>query len=172
MNDIARTDRVPQRMLDFLQVLDRPPLAVFEHVVQVASTLTNTPIALVSLVDRDRVYFMARTGFDIVEAPGEGSFCRSAIANPGEMLEVRDARLDARFATSPQVTGVPGIRFYAGIPLVIGEDEAIGTLCVIDRVPRVLTESQRVALDCLAQITIELLEARRRDLIAQDHARQ
>jgi GAF domain-containing protein len=154
-----------QRALDLLEVLDQPPLPAFDHVVQVASTLTDTPIALVSLVDRDRLFFMARAGLDVAEVPNQGSLCNCAIATPDRMLEIEDASLDPRFASSPLVTGFPGIRFYAGVPLVI-DGHAIGTLCVIDRRPRTLSESQRVALDALAQVTMELFECRRRELRA------
>jgi len=83
------------------------------------------------------------------------------------MLEVHDASSDPRFADSPLVTGPPGIRFYAGVPLVSIEGETIGTLCVIDRQPRTLNESQRVALAALAEITMELLEGRRREMLLQ-----
>jgi len=144
-------------------VLDTPPLAMFDQVVQVASLTCGTPIGLVSLVDRNRLYFMARTGVDVAEVPNERSLCNHAILTPLELLEVRDASADPRFADSPLVTGPPGIRFYAGAPLVTSDGEAIGTLCVIDRQPRTLTETQRVALESLAQITMALLESRRRE---------
>lgn len=149
------------------QLLDSPPHAAFDHIVQVASAVCGVPIALVSLVDHNRLYFMARAGLDVEEVPSERSLCNYAIRTPGSMLEVRDASCDPRFSTSPLVTGPPGIRFYAGVPLVTDEGEAMGTLCVIDRVPRVLSESQCVALDCLAQLTVELMHSRRRELRLQ-----
>lgn len=152
------------RALASFKVLDEPADATFDHVVQVASVLCAAPIALISLVDRDRLYFMARAGLDVQQVPSERSLCNYAVLTSRVMLVVRDASCDPRFADSPLVTGVPGIRFYAGVPLVTGEGEAIGTLCVIDRQPRVLTESQLVGLESLSQITMQLLEARRRQL--------
>lgn len=155
------------RALASLLLVDAPPQAALDHVVQVASVVCGAPIALVSLVERDRLYFMARAGLKVEQLPSERSLCNYAIRTPRTMLEVRDASCDPRFADSPSVTGVLGIRFYAGVPLVTSEGEAIGTLCVMDRQPRVLSESQRVALDYLAQLTIELLESRRREFLLQ-----
>ena len=155
------------RALDSLGVLDALPQPVYDQVVQVASLLCGTPIALVSLVDRDRLYFMARTGLDVEQVPSERSLCNYAVLTPQALLEVRDASCDPRFAESPLVTGPPGIRFYAGTPLLTTEGEAIGTLCVIDRQPRVLSESQRVGLESLGQLTIHLLESRRRERLLQ-----
>lgn len=166
MNTVADTSETLRlQTLASFHVLDTPPLAMFDQIVQVASLLCGTPIGLVSLVDRNRLYFMARTGVDVDEVPNERSLCNHAILTPMDMLEVRDASVDPRFADSPLVTGPPGIRFYAGVPLVTSEGEAIGTLCVIDRQPRALTESQRVALDSLAQITMALMESRRRERV-------
>lgn len=154
-------------VLASLHLLDAPPQMAFDHVVQVASVVCGAPIALVSLVDRDRLYLIARAGLDLEQVPSEHSLCNYAIGTPRVMLEVRDASIDPRFAQSPSVTGILGIRFYAGVPLVTSEGEAIGTLCVMDRQPRVLNESQRVALEYLAQLTIELMESRRRELLLQ-----
>ena len=155
------------RALDALGVLDALPQPVYDQVVQVASLLCGTPIALVSLVDRDRLYFMARTGLDVEQVPSERSLCNHAILTPQALLEVSDASCDPRFAESPLVTGPPGIRFYAGTPLLTTEGEAIGRLCVIDRQPRVLSESQRVGLESLGQLTIHLLESRCRERLLQ-----
>ncbi len=169
----AATDPTSRlQALASFDVLDTPPQAMFDQVVQVASLLCGTPIGLVSLVDRNRLYFLARTGVDIAEVPSERSLCNHAIMTPLELLEIRDASADPRFADSPLVTGPPGIRFYAGAPLVTTDGQAIGTLCVIDRQPRTLTESQRVALESLAQITMALLESRRRELRLMEQLRE
>lgn len=160
----ARSEQPRLRALESFEVLDETALPGFDCLVQVASALCGTPIALVSLVDHDRLRFMARAGLDLLQVPSTGSLCNYAILTPETMLEVRDASSDARFATSPLVTGPPGIRFYAGVPLVTSDKEAIGTLCVIDRQPRVLTESQRVGLASLAQVAVDMLESRRREL--------
>ncbi len=150
-----------QRALDSLRVLDTPPHRMLAQIVQVASIVCRTPIALVSLVDRERLLFLARAGLDVQEAPSCHSLCDHAILTPSEILEVPDASLDPRFANSPLVTGPPGIQFYAGAPLV-ADNVAIGTLCAIDSKPRErLTASQLVALESLAQLTIHLLESQR-----------
>ncbi len=160
--DIAPNETSRLKSLQALEILDTSE-PVFDQLVQVASLLCGTPIALISLVDRDRLYFLANAGLDVVEVPSERSLCSHAIHTPQQLLEVRDAREDARFADSPLVTGPPGIVFYAGAPLVTESGEPIGTLCVIDRQPRQLNESQRVALDSLAQVTVQLMELRGRE---------
>ena len=152
------------RALGSFDILDESALPTLDCLVQVASALCGTPIALVSLVDRDRLLFKARSGLDVGQVPRTGSLCNYAIQTPQSMLEVRDASCDPRFAASPLVTGAPGIRFYAGVPLVTSEDEALGTLCVIDRQARVLTESQRAGLLSLAQVAVQMLESRGREL--------
>ena len=168
MNIIAgQSEHVRLGALHAFDVLDTPPQAMFDQVVQVASLLCSVPVALISLVDSDRLYFLAHAGLDVQEVPSERSLCNYAILTPNGLLEVCDASCDPRFADSPLVTGPPGIRFYAGAPLVTVDGDAIGTLCVIDRQPRVLTESQRVALESLAQLTMQLLESRRRERALQ-----
>ena len=161
--EISVAEEARLRVLASLDASDGQLAATFDSIVQVASTICVTPIALVSLVERERVVFLAGQGLELGPVPHHHSLCNHAIRTPQMMLEVADASVDPRFADYPLVTGAPGIRFYAGVPLVT-EGEAIGTLCVIDRQPRVLNESQRVALDCLAQVTVELFEARRREL--------
>ena len=146
------------------QMLDTAPALAFDHVVQVASLLCDTRVALVSLVDSERLFFLARAGLDVQQVPRKSSLCECAIDTPKLMLEVEDTTQDPRFASSPLVTGFPGIRFYAGVPLVTSEGAALGTLCVIDPQPRVLTESQRTGLQYLADLTVELLESRRREV--------
>jgi len=161
--EISVNDAARLRVLESIDAMDGPLPAAFDAVVQVASAICATPIALVSMVGRERVVFVAQAGLDVEPVPNQQSLCNYALRTPQVMLEVADASVDPRFAHYPLVTGAPGIRFYAGVPLVTG-GEAIGTLCVIDRQPRVLSESQRVALDCLAQVTVELIEARRREV--------
>lgn len=155
------------RALAAFQVLDIPPLPMFDQVVQVASLLCGTPIALISLVDKQRLFFLARAGLESREASSDRTMCNHSLLSPQELLEVHDARCDPRFADLPLVTGAPGVRFYAGAPLLTDAGEPIGTLCVIDRQPRTLTESQRVALESLAMITMHLMEGRRRELVLQ-----
>ena len=117
-------------------------------------------MALITLVDSDRQWFKARVGVGPRETSRAISFCSHAI-NQYDLFVVQDATEDARFRDNPMVTGEPRIRFYAGAPLVTPEGHAIGTLCVADCVPRVLTEEQRQALDALRRQVQAQLELRR-----------
>jgi hypothetical protein len=143
------------------RVLDTEPELAFDHIVQLASQICGTPIALVSLVDRSRQWFKARVGLDATETPRDTSFCAHAILSE-EPLVVQDTRHDARFAENPLVLGDPHIRFYAGVPLTLEHGLALGSLCVIDRVPRELTAAQLNALSLLAKQVVSELDLRRR----------
>lgn len=153
-----------QRALDTYRVLDSLPEAAYEDIVRLASLLCDAPIALVSLIDRDRQWFKARTGIEITGSPRDEAFCDHVIRYPGRLMEVPDASIDPRFADNPFVTGADAIRFYAGMPLVTPSGAAIGTVCVLDRERRELTQAQRAGLSALARITMNLLEARHREI--------
>ena len=141
------------------EVLDTTPEETFDELTEFASRLCDTPIALISLVDADRQWFKARVGLGAPETHRDLAFCAHAILRR-ELFEVRDTFDDARFADNPLVVGDPKIRFYAGTPLVTPEGQAIGTLCVIDRVPRALTDLQRAGLHVLGRQVIAQLELR------------
>ncbi|QRN93694.1 PAS domain-containing protein [Archangium violaceum] len=132
--------------LERSSLLDTPPEPDFDDIVRLAAELCGTPIALVSLVDRSRQWFKANVGLSGVSETERGiSFCTHAIEREGVFL-VEDARADERFAFSPLVQGEPFIRFYAGAAILTEEGHALGTLCVIDRRPRTLSEAQRRGL--------------------------
>lgn len=149
------------RALHRLNILDTPEEEVFDTITRLAAALVETPIALISLVDARRQWFKARVGIQLCESSRETSFCAHAIVK-GALFEIEDARQDERFADNPLVRGGLGIRFYAGMPLVLPGGEAIGTLCVIDRVPRRLDATQRMALEVLARNVVTELELRQR----------
>jgi hypothetical protein len=159
----ATDESLRQRDLDTYRILDTMPEAAYDDIARLASVLCGVPIALVSLIDRDRQWFKARTGFEPGETRRDEAFCNHAIRMPGQVMEVPDASHDPRFAANPLVTGDAAIRFYAGMPLVTPGGAAIGTVCVLDRVPRELTPAQRDGLASLARITMNLLDARRRE---------
>lgn len=126
-----------------------------------AALLCETPIALVSLVDDERQYFVGRTGLDIVETPRDQSFCAHTMLGD-DLMVIPDARVDPRFVSNMFVTGHPFIRFYAGMPLVSREGYPLGSLCVIDPEPREgLTDLQRQGLKILARGVMLGLESRR-----------
>ena len=142
-------------------ILDTAPEEAFGDLAALAARLCGAPIALVSLVDAGRQWFKAAVGIEAAETSRDASFCAHAIRQPG-LFVVPDARVDERFATNPLVTGDPGIRFYAGSPLVTPDGFGLGTLCVIDRVPRDLSPEQAEALRALGRQVVSQLELRLR----------
>jgi signal transduction histidine kinase len=140
-------------------VLDTGPEEDFDDIALLASQICGTPVGLVSLVDRDRQWLKAKVGTELDAMPRDLSFCAHTITS-NELLEVPDAREDGRFADNPGV-GLLGIRFYAGAPVVLDGTYSVGTVCVVDREPRVLTSPQRRALRSLARHASVQLELRR-----------
>ena len=129
-------------------------------VTRLAVAFFDVPIALVSLVDTDRQWFKSRFGLDTTETAREVAFCDHTI-RAAEVLVVEDATLDPRFSNNPLVTGEPGIRFYAGAPLILQSGEALGSLCIIDRSPRAFTPGQREQLQDLAALVVAQIDLHR-----------
>ena len=148
---IAQNETQRLRALHAYKILDTLAEQAYDDLTCLAAQICDAPIALISLVDRDRQWFKSRVGLDAEETSRKVSFCAHAIHHPGELLEVEDALEDQRFAGNPLVTGDPHIRFYAGMPIVDAAGLALGTLCVIDRKPRVLKQAQRRSLKALSR---------------------
>jgi len=148
--------------LDALEVLDTPPEPGFDEVTRLAALACGAPIALVSLVAGDRQWFKARLGFPHCETDLGRSVCVHALAEP-DLLVIPDLAADPRTRGNPLVTGAPGIRFYAGAPLRDEDGRTLGTLCVIDEVPRPggLAPAQAEMLRGLARQVMQLLRMRR-----------
>ena len=143
------------------RILDTPREAEYDDLVALASRICETPIALVTLMDRDRQWFKATVGVDLPERPYEESLCSHVILEKG-LQEIPDLTLDPRFADNAVVADDPNLRFYAGVPLETPEGLPIGTLCVIDVRARALTDLQRETLRILARQAMTQIELRRR----------
>jgi len=150
-------------------VLDTPRDGAFDRITRLASEMLEMPISIVSLVDHDRIWFKSTHGLDGVDeidrAPG---LCASAILGE-EIWVIRDAQIDPRALANPLVAGEFGLRFYAGSPLRTHDGYNLGTLCVIDKRPRELTDQQARVLDDLAALVVDELELR---LAARRQARR
>lgn len=134
---------------------------VFDSIARLARDITETPMAAVSLVEKDRQRFLAHPGLPAQETFRTVTFCAHAILT-SELMEVPDARADPRFRDNPLVLGPPHIRAYAGVPLVLPSGESLGALCVLDTVPRTLSDAQKQALKTLAHSVVGEIELRRR----------
>ncbi|PPU42621.1 GAF domain-containing protein [Xanthomonas arboricola] len=153
-----------QQVLDGYRIVDSLPEDTYQDIVQLAASLCNTPIALMSLVDRDRQWFKAQLGLGMQQTDRSQAVCDHAIRSPEQLMEVRDLTQDSRFADISVVTGDTGACFYAGMPLVTSDGVALGTVCVLDTEPRTLTDIQRTGLQALARVTMRLLDERKREL--------
>ncbi|BEU95669.1 PAS domain S-box protein [Acidovorax sp. DW039] len=152
-----------------LLVLDTPPEPLFDSITRMAAQVCGVPIALISLVDENRQWFKANVGLTgVSETAREIAFCAHTIQQP-DILEVADARRDARFDSNPLVTGELQMRFYAGAPLLAPGGERVGALCVIDQQARRLDAHQRATLQSLSTMAAQAL-AMRRDLLTRAFA--
>src|SRR5262252_7864395 len=127
-------------ILSTYEIMDTPPEAAFDDIVRLAAYVFRTPIAVISFVDDHREWFKAQVGLDMPEASKEG-FCAHTVLDPN-LFVVMDAHADPRFANNPYVLNPPRVRFYAGAPLFTPEGPIIGTLAVVDKVPREFTAHQ------------------------------
>lgn len=148
------------RALERYRILDTLAEPAFEDITRLASLICQTPIALIGLVGKEREWFKSHYGTDMEEAPRELSFCAHALLWPHRTMVVPDAHQDVRFADNALVTGPPHIAFYAGALLLTPTGVALGTLCVLDNVPRSLSAEQIAALENLSRHTMRLFDAR------------
>ena len=142
-------------------ILDTPPDGTYDRIVKLIAKLLDVPIAIVSLVDNDRLWFKSAFGLDVQQLPQEAGkgLCSSAILS-NDFYMVEDTSQDPRTCNNPLVTSEPRIRFYAAAPLTTSDNYNLGTVCVLDKRPRTLTEAQQQILTDMAYIVMEQLELR------------
>jgi GAF domain-containing protein len=168
---------LPADEADRLQALERYRIGgigregPFDHIAQLAASLFDVPISLVSIVGSDAQCFRGASGIDETHTPRDVAFCAFAILQPDVMV-VPDAAEDARFCSNPLVTGPPGIRFYAGAPLRVANGQPVGTLCIIDHKPRDFGEKEQWQLAQLARTVVDLIEFRVKGFAAEEHRRK
>ena len=150
-------------------ILDTLPEEQFDRLTELAAVICKVPIALVSLIDENRQWFKSRVGISAEETPRSISFCQYAVAE-GKVFEVTDALNDERFVENPLVTNIPNIRYYLGQPLIDPNGFALGTLCVIDREPRQLDETQLRGLEVLAkEVVIQIVSQKEKNELENYH---
>ncbi len=157
---IPKDEKQRLSVLEGYDILDTPPEESFNSITLLASHICATPVALMVLIAHDRQWFKATVGTRLRETPRAFAFCAHTIMQRG-LIIIPDLARDKRFAGNPLVTGGPKVRFYAGAPLITPDHRALGTLCVIDKVPRTLTTAQKNDLIDLSRLAMTELELRR-----------
>lgn len=154
--------------LESYSILDTLPEKDYDNLTAIAAQICGTPISLVSLVDDKRQWFKSHYGLDATETPKEYAFCAHAINHSDEIFIVEDSREDERFHDNPLVTGDPNVIFYAGVPLYTENRLPLGTICVIDHKPKLLSESQIKSLSALSDQVMNLMALRKKSALLEN----
>jgi len=169
---IAPNDHIKEserlKDLESYSILDTLPEKDYDDITSIAAEICGTPIALISLIDDKRQWFKSHHGLAATETPKEIAFCAHAINDPENIFIVCDARSDERFHDNPLVTNDPHVIFYAGVPLISEDNFPLGTLCVIDHNPKLLTQSQIQSLSALANQVVNLLKLRKNKILLEE----
>lgn len=160
------------KALQSLEILDTQPEPQYDEITELASLICEVPVALISLIDKDRQWFKSCVGFSVKETNREISFCNHAIVSNQEIFEIKDATKDPRFKSNPLTFGEKPVIFYAGVTLKNHENLPLGTLCVIDHQPRTLDDRQRKALTYLAHQVVQLFEIRLKNNILRESQKE
>lgn len=150
-------------------ILDTKPEKELNELAEVASLICNTPISMITLVDKYRTWHKVKNGMDMDEVKREDSFCQHVICNSGDVFVVEDAAYDSKFTDNPYVKMKDGIRFYAGAPLVTPKGNVLGSLCVVDTIPKKITERQKQALQVLSKKAMDYLNTRKLILLQKNN---
>lgn len=161
---IPANEEARLKELTLLEILDTIPEEEYDQITELASQICEVPVSLVTLIDKDRQWFKSAHGVDAKETPRDYAFCAHAINKPDDIFEVHDLRLDKRFHDNPLVANDPNVVFYTGVPLVLSDGNALGTLCVIDTKPKKLNDFQKKALEILSRQVVKSLELRKKNL--------
>ena len=161
--EIPQNEEERLKVLNGYSILDTLPEDEYDAITKIASAICNTQIALVSIIDKNRQWFKSAHGVNATETPRDVSFCAHSILNPNELFIINDATKDERFFDNPLTINEPNVIFYAGAPLNSSEGFPLGTLCVIDNKPKVLTENQKESLLLLSKQVVVLLELRKKN---------
>lgn len=160
---LPKNENERQHQLESYEVLNTPEEPEFDQLTQLAAAICDTPISLISLIDKERQWFKSHYGLEARETPREYAFCAHAVYEQ-KLLLVPDARIDERFSVNPLVTGEPHVVFYAGAPLIDEKGFTLGTLCAIDTKPKQLNERQLNALKIIAQQVVMHLTLKKRTI--------
>jgi signal transduction histidine kinase len=153
------------RVLKEYNILDTLPEEIYDNVTQIVSSICNMPVAMISLIDKDRQFFKSREGIIVSETPIEHSVCYHAILSKKKFFEVPDLRIDERFKNFSYVTNSPNLVSYFGVPLINPQGIAFGTLCVLSKDDvKIITDEQKATLKKLAKQLIYILELRKKQL--------
>lgn len=155
------------KALESLALLDTPQEAAYDALTWLACEICQMPVSIINLLDRERQWFKSSQGLHIRETDRKFAFCNYTILRPGKIMIVPDCRIDERFKDNPLVLGPPHVVFYAGVPLLYEGKYAVGTLCVADRQPNALNQTQQEALVKLARQAVCLFELRTKSMQLQ-----
>lgn len=169
---IPKNEFVRLKALKEYSILDTLPEKEYDDITKLASSICETSISTISLIDEKRQWFKSRVGLNAAETSRNDSFCAHAIIEPDKIFTVKDSRLDARFADNPLVIGDPHVIFYTGVPLVSPEGLPLGTLCVIDDKPKELNETQIEALKALSNQVVSLFELRKSKMLLEKFSKE